>query len=1320
MKQFLILNVLVLFTALNAHAIFETEAFKRCYADYVQPAIDRVNECNRNQLANGYRCDLQPAVKDDYSGEEYTTIFVLYTYKQTLLNGAPAGPVRLDETITCSGSQAEVNLSNDIIKTSLQPLRKITPVPNTLCPGSVIDYAKGTVSENIPVAGTDFELFYNSEYNRNLPFNNSLEASYAFIDAHAKRLTVLSSAGNIDVQPILVKEFNFKRTAADSSALQEDNNFIKRYQYFLRVEYTTLLDDNPYWNVYGADAEKFITQYKPEVWGLKGWNISNHHYLDRTSKTVFLGNGLAITYKDLRYTKIAPYGDVILAIDRDGGDEFYIFDYEGRHLETRDTIWNKPIHKFTYAADNRILKITNRFGLETILNYDASNQLVSIRAPYGQVTGITIENNLITKITNPLNYFNFMTYGASKELVTFKSLNDEITSFYYDSEGKLTNEVKTSGFAQGVRILVNGALKTMQLYFKNYFPGYKTIELPTVYPEYAQGISYIEKKYDSENRLISKTNSFTASLNEQTFLSDQVINTVMNFDPFWGRDLVGTVSTERKISPLGTGFLEKAKSQMYRNYLNFEDFEKNGGGRDSYRIGDQYAEINYYKAEKRITYVDSLGMRRNIAVNEFGQPLEITEGSLPTQYFEYDTFHRLIKVSSGDTFETYSYDQYGYLSNITNSKNQSTIRINNALGFIREQILPNQDRIVFEYTASGEISKITAPNGQVHYYQMSIGDYVTNYFTPNNKNTIIEYDDDKRLKKLIKPSGGEVVYNYKTNSANIANIETPSGIRQISEIDEQGRIKRLVSEDRISLEVSWAANSIKEQKWYDEDGSLLATLTFGYRNNMLRVNSVSLNGEEFANYGSGDITKGGLINNRIDCSSSPEASVCFSSLDDFTTRYTMQKSEDNNKITKSATVNLNRVGEGGISLARNINLIREFSMSGNVSANSEDIRYDSLGEHKTVVSIVPEYDANNRVISAIKTKTSTLNGVEVESSVVNSSYSLPRFSNDNVKEYAHNQKRTIASHNNDDQLTRLAGSINRNYEYNEDGDLKSMTNCYGKTGYEYDVFGNLKKVSQPNNRVIEYKVDGYDRRVKKLVNGITKEYYIWQDDLRLAAILDANKQVKIKYIYAPDSRVASLMIKDGIMYKIVHEPGLGSVRYVFNMQTKEVVQEIEYDEQGNIMKNTNPEFQPLGYGGGLYDADTKLIRFGARDYDPTIGRWTTKDPIGFSGGDTNLYAYAGNDPMSKVDPEGQRYVITIPSRPPPPLIQPVGPPSDVGPFEPSDICIYYPSKCPPPPFGRPDPPKPKRTHPCLLNPLNCKSPPPRTPTPNQCPKDPEG
>lgn len=63
----------------------------------------------------------------------------------------------------------------------------------------------------------------------------------------------------------------------------------------------------------------------------------------------------------------------------------------------------------------------------------------------------------------------------------------------------------------------------------------------------------------------------------------------------------------------------------------------------------------------------------------------------------------------------------------------------------------------------------------------------------------------------------------------------------------------------------------------------------------------------------------------------------------------------------------------------------------------------------------------------------------------------------------------------------------------------------------------------------------------------------------------------------------------------------------------------------------------------MYDNQTKLVRFGARDYDAEIGRWTAKDPILFSGGDTNLYGYAFNDPVNLLDIKGTDVWIEGPS-----------------------------------------------------------------------------
>jgi RHS repeat-associated protein len=111
------------------------------------------------------------------------------------------------------------------------------------------------------------------------------------------------------------------------------------------------------------------------------------------------------------------------------------------------------------------------------------------------------------------------------------------------------------------------------------------------------------------------------------------------------------------------------------------------------------------------------------------------------------------------------------------------------------------------------------------------------------------------------------------------------------------------------------------------------------------------------------------------------------------------------------------------------------------------------------------------------------------------------------------------------------------------------------------------------------------------------------------------------------------MEKGGKTYRIITDQ-LGSVRLVVDAADGTVAQRLDYDEFGNVLKDTTPGFQPFGYAGGLYDGDTKLTRFGARDYDAETGRWVQKDPIGFEGGDANVYAYVSNDPINWIDPSG--------------------------------------------------------------------------------------
>jgi len=217
-----------------------------------------------------------------------------------------------------------------------------------------------------------------------------------------------------------------------------------------------------------------------------------------------------------------------------------------------------------------------------------------------------------------------------------------------------------------------------------------------------------------------------------------------------------------------------------------------------------------------------------------------------------------------------------------------------------------------------------------------------------------------------------------------------------------------------------------------------------------------------------------------------------------------------------------------------------------------------------------------------------------------------------------------------DRLTAYGAAT---YTYTDNGELLTKTDNVGTTAYAYDVLGNLTSVTLPAGTVIDYVVDGRNRRVGKKVNGTLVQGFIYGDQLNPVAELDGAGNIVSRFVYGTRANVPDYMVRGGVTYRIISDH-LGSPRLVVDATTGAIVQRMDYDEFGNVLSDTNPGFQPFGFAGGVYDQDTGLVRFGARDYDPDTGRWTAKDPILFAGGDTNLYGYVLQDPVNFVDPEG--------------------------------------------------------------------------------------
>jgi RHS repeat-associated protein len=218
-------------------------------------------------------------------------------------------------------------------------------------------------------------------------------------------------------------------------------------------------------------------------------------------------------------------------------------------------------------------------------------------------------------------------------------------------------------------------------------------------------------------------------------------------------------------------------------------------------------------------------------------------------------------------------------------------------------------------------------------------------------------------------------------------------------------------------------------------------------------------------------------------------------------------------------------------------------------------------------------------------------------------------------------------------ITKIGIIIFMGLPYTANGELRTKTENGQTTRYTYDVLTNLTKVELPSGKTIEYVADGNDRRIGKKVNGVLQEVYLYQGNINPVAVLNNTGEVIAQYIYASQDNVPDYIITDNATYRLITD-NLGSVRLVVDINTGNIVQNLDYDAWGNILVDTSPGFQPFGFAGGHYDSDTGLTRFGARDYDPRIGRWTAQDPIGHASQDTNLYTYVYNDPVNNIDPSG--------------------------------------------------------------------------------------
>jgi RHS repeat-associated protein len=877
-----------------------------------------------------------------------------------------------------------------------------------------------------------------------------------------------------------------------------------------------------------------------------------------------------------------------ITVASEDGQSLDVFDKTGRHLRTIDALTGADIYRFSYDSSDRLTAITNADGDVTRIERGSDGAPSAIVGPFGQRTTLQFDGNgYLAQIVNPVGESINVQTSASGLLQSFTDANGGTNHFTFDDYGLLAGDENAAGESQTfARSETRGGAHSVILATPL---GRETTY--SVEPLQSGGA----KRTVTNSANLSAQSSVMADGSRTLIAPDGTsASTSLSPNPRFGMQapFIGGIS----VSIAGSGSIQGIRSYdaVQNDPANpFADTltsQTTVAGRNWIGVWDgNNRSFSSTSPEGRSVVAD---------VNEQRRPLSTqTSGFAPIRY-AYDDHGRLVERTQGARTWRFAYDDAGKLASVTNPLNQVESYSYDLVGRVKKQTLPDGQAIDYAYDANGNLTSITPSGRQGSTFSYDAVDQPLTLTQPDAGDgltqTSYSWDKDGDLTGITRPDGSTIDYGYDS-AGRLATISWPNGPTTYSYDAASSRVTSISGPSGTSLGFTYDGSLPLSETL---SGPVSGRIDWDY-DSLFRLSSTSVNGSRISYEYDNDglLTKAGALSLDL----SPDNGLIESlQLGDTSTAYEYTGYGERSKASTA------------FSSQSLLDLTYSYDDLGRISTKTDTTqdgtndfayRYDVSGrlvEVKRGGQVVESYtyDANGNRTSATRS-----DGV-----VLNATY---------------------------DAQDRLKSFGSHTYDYSKNGDLTSATDSATRetTSFQFDALGDLKQVTTPDGKQIAYLTDPLDRRIGKKVDGQLVQGFLYGDDLGPEVELGSVGSVKARFVYGTSTATPDYMVKDTKTYRIVSDER-GSPRLVVNSETGEIAEELDYDSYGRITRDTNPGFQPFGFAGGLYDSDTGLTHFGARDYDAETGRFISQDPLDFSGGDTNLYAYAWGDPVNVVDPEG--------------------------------------------------------------------------------------
>ena len=639
--------------------------------------------------------------------------------------------------------------------------------------------------------------------------------------------------------------------------------------------------------------------------------------------------------------------------------------------------------------------------------------------------------------------------------------------------------------------------------------------------------------------------------------------------------------------------------------------------------GRNYQTV-YDGTKNLFTTTSPLGRQSFTYIDTLGKVIKDSIPGIVSVNYYYDTKGRLTSVAQGARVSYFNYDSYGRISLAKDPIGNTSGFAYDSVGRVTVQTLPDGNLIVFTYDANGNLVTLTPPGRPDHTFDYNVNDLTDKYTPPfagdSLRATSYSYDIDKRLTLTNLPDGRNITITYDTAGCGCGG--TADRIHSIG-FDRGSQTFAYDSVGNLSLSITPEHDTLN----YIYDGSLpYSTYSSGSMNGNVHY---YIDGNFWLNALQLDYTGTDTLHNIMGYDYDGDGLLIGIYQPTYSDWY--WETDDAHYLT------INRDYQTGNITSTSF---------GNVSTEQTYDNYGGLASYEADYGSTPMFqttysrDSLGRITSLYETEFGVSKNTDYEYDAVGRLTEVWR--NDTlVSQYVYDANGNRVAHitptsidsGTYDAQDRMLSYAGAQYTYGLNGDLETEIAGTDTTKYTYDALGNLTQVAMPNGDVIQYVIDGQNRRIGERVNGRWVHKWLYAGQLTPVAELDSANNIVARFS-------GGYMNKRDTIYQIITDH-LGSPRLLVNVATGVVVQRMDYDEFGNVIYDSNPGFQPFGFAGGLYDSDTKLVRFGARDYDAMVGRWTAKDPIGFGGGDGNVYDYAWGDPINYSDFLGLSGTITI-------------------------------------------------------------------------------